>query len=161
MVSPTPDRPAQAQTRVVVPLCSVFRRYLKSIDLKYTTERADVLDAIIALDRPFEADELLASLAARGHRVSKATAYRTLKLLVDAGVLAEVLLDRERTHYQVVHGRPPSDIVICVRSGKRLEIANPKVLALAQEICREIGWEHAGQRLQIYGVSPDRAPSGT
>ena len=146
-------------TKIEVPLCSVFRRYLKSIDLKYTTERADVLDAIVAMDRPFEAEELLQTLTQRKHRVSKATVYRTLRLLVDAGILAQVLLDRERTHYQVIHGKPPSDLLICVRSGRRLEIVNPKCVALAQEICRELGWEHAGQRLQVYGISPEARAS--
>ena len=47
-VDQTPAIPA------FVPLCAVFRRFLKSRDLKYTQERADVLDAIIARDGAFE-----------------------------------------------------------------------------------------------------------
>ena len=66
------------QLRAFAPLCSVFRRFLKSRDLKYTQERADVLDAIIARDGSFEAEELLLDLRARGHDVSKATVYRCL-----------------------------------------------------------------------------------
>ena len=143
-----------AALRVSVPLCAVFRRYLKSVDLKYTNERADVLDAIVALDRPFEADELQASLAARGRNVSKATVYRTLKLLLDAGILAELLLDRDRTTFQLVYGKPPTDVVVCVESGARVEFTNPRVAALAAEICRELGWSPVGHRFHVYGVRP-------
>jgi len=143
-----------AALRVSVPLCAVFRRYLKSVDLKYTNERADVLDAIVALDRPFEADELQESLAARGRNVSKATVYRTLKLLLDAGILAELLLDRDRTTFQLVYGKPPTDVVVCVESGTRVEFTNPRVAALAAEICRELGWAPVGHRFHVYGVRP-------
>ncbi len=152
--APTPTAPPGL--RIAVPLCAVFRRYLKSVDLKYTNERADVLDAIVALDRPFEADELQAALAARGRNVSKATVYRTLKLLRDAGILAELLLDRDRTTFQLVYGKPPTDVVVCVESGTRVEFTNPRVAALAAEICRELGWVPVGHRFHVFGVRPGR-----
>ena len=154
--SAVPAVAASPGLRIAVPLCAVFRRYLKSVDLKYTNERADVLDAIVALDRPFEADELQAALAARGCNVSKATVYRTLKLLLDAGILAELLLDRDRTTFQLVYGKPPTDVVVCVESGARVEFTNPRVAALAAEICRELGWTPVGHRFHVYGVRPGR-----
>ena len=158
---PSVPNPLPTQRTVpMVPLCSVFRRYLKSLDLKYTTERADTLDAVIRLDRVFEADELLAQLQRANHRVSKATVYRTLKLLVEAGILAEIQLDRERTHYQLVYGKAPKDFAICVQTGKRVEFTNPRVAALSAELLKELGWEPLGHRLQLYGVSPEAKKAG-
>jgi len=78
-----------ARPAVVAPPCSVFRRHLKRVGLKYTTERADILEVATGFDQPFEVERLLGQLSSRGVRVSKATVYRTLKLLVDAGILAE------------------------------------------------------------------------
>ena len=72
----------------MAPLCSVFRRFLKSKNLKYTPERAEVLDAIIARDDVFEVEELLLEMQGNGHRISKATIYRTINLLVDAGIMS-------------------------------------------------------------------------
>ena len=72
---------------IIEPLCAVFRRKIRSEGLKYTPERARVLDAIIELDRLFEADELLETLRGGDHRVSKATVYRTIRLLQDAGIV--------------------------------------------------------------------------
>ena len=65
----------------MAPLCAIFRRHLKEQDLKYTPERADILNAIIGQDGVFEADTLMQSMRDRGQRVSKATVYRTLKLI--------------------------------------------------------------------------------
>ena len=84
-----PEPTETTQLQAFAPLCSVFRRFLKSRDLKYTQERADVLDAIIARDGAFEAEELLLDLRARGHDVSKATVYRTIRLLLDAGIITQ------------------------------------------------------------------------
>ena len=77
---------------VMAPLCSVFRRYLRSQDLKYTPERADILNAITEQDGLFEAETLMDSMRGDDHRVSKATLYRTVKLLREAGIIQEVLI---------------------------------------------------------------------
>ena len=94
---------------VMAPLCSVFRRYLRSQDLKYTPERADILDAIIAEDGLFEAESLMDSMRSDDHRVSKATLYRTVKLLREAGIIQEVMIDGKQSHYQLIYGRKPID----------------------------------------------------
>ena len=47
---------------IVEPLCAVFRRRLKAEGLKYTPERAQILDAIIRRDDVFRADELMDSM---------------------------------------------------------------------------------------------------
>jgi len=56
------DLPApalSAESAAMAPLCAVFRRFLKSKDLKYTPERADILNAIIERDGVFEVEQLL------------------------------------------------------------------------------------------------------
>lgn len=138
----------------LVPLCAIFRRHLKAQGLKYTPERADVLNAIIERDGVFEADQLLEEMRRRGHRVSKATIYRTIRLLQDAGIISQTLFDPRQTHYQLAYGKAPRDFLVCVRTGRRLEFTSPELIALRDRICREHGWKPEGHRFQIYGVSP-------
>ena len=71
------------ELEIMEPLCAVFRRKLKAEGLKYTPERARVLDAIVRREGLFEAEGLIASLRGAGQRVSKATVYRTIRLLPD------------------------------------------------------------------------------
>ncbi len=136
------------------PLCSVFRRFLKSQDLKYTQERADVLDAIISRDDAFEAEELLLDLRSRGHDVSKATVYRTLRLLMDAGIITQSLFDSKQSQYELLYGREPRDFMVCMKSGKRIEFQNKELSALRDRICRELGWKPVGHRFQIFAIAP-------
>lgn len=136
------------------PLCAVFRRCLKSKGLKYTPERADVLNAIIQRDGVFEADQLLLDMRQRGYRVSKATIYRTIKLLQDAGIITQALFDSKQSHFQLVYGKAPRDYMVCMRTGRHIEFTSPELLALRDRICREHGWKPMGHRFQIYAESP-------
>ena len=137
---------------IAEPLCAVFRRKLKSEGLKYTPERAQVLDAIVRMEGLFEADELLASLKGGGHRVSKATVYRTIRLLQDAGIIQRVLFDEEQAHYQLVYGRRPNDLLIRLDTRQIQEIDLPELIELRDRICRERGLAPQGHRFQIFAV---------
>jgi len=146
--------PPPPQVPAFAPLCSVFRRFLKSRDLKYTQERADVLDAIIARDGVFEAEELVLDLRGRGHDVSKATVYRTLRLLIDAGIITQSLFDTKHARYELIYGREPRDVLVCLKTGRRIEFRNKELAELRDRICRELGWSPVAHRFQIFGISP-------
>jgi len=139
----------------MIPLCSVFRRHLRTKNLKYTPERADILNAIIERDGIFEVEELLLEMRNAGHRVSKATIYRTVKLLEEAGIITHALLDSRMAHYRLIYGREPCDYLVCMKTGKYIEFSSEEVVALRDKICKQHGWDPVGHRLQIYGISPE------
>lgn len=132
------------------PLCAVFRRRLKDAGQKYTPERAQILDTIIQIDDVFEADQLQESLRRADFRVSKATIYRTLKLLQDAGIIQQVLLDSDQASYQLVYGRRPRDLLIRVDTHEVVTIDVPELNAIRDRICREHGLRAEGHRFQIF-----------
>lgn len=139
----------------MAPLCAVFRRFLKSQNLKYTPERADILNAIIERDGVFEVEELMLEMRQNGYRVSKATLYRTVKLLQDAGIITQALFDSKQAHYQLIYGKQPRDYIVCMKTGQHMEFTNRELIALRDRICREFGWEAIGHRFQIYALSPE------
>ena len=139
----------------MAPLCAVFRRYLKSQGLKYTPERADVLNAIIERDRVFEVEELLADLRKHGDRVSKATVYRTINLLHEAGIITQALFDSKQSHYPLIYGKAPRDYMVCMKTGRVIEFTDAELTALRNRICAREGWEPVAHRFQIYAISPE------
>jgi Fur family ferric uptake transcriptional regulator len=154
------DNPSLAEMEAegfIVPLCAVFRNHLRTEKQKFTPERAQVLDAIIQMDRVFEAEELLLELRARGMRVSKATIYRTLKLLIDADIIEQILYDQKQAHYQLSFGRPPRDQMICVESGEIIEFVESEIRAIRDRISKKHGWTPVGHRFQIFAIAPKSA----
>ena len=144
-----PDR----EMEIIEPLCSVFRRKLKAEGLKYTPERAQVLDTVMSFDGLFEADRVLEHVNQRaGFRVSKATVYRTIKLLQEAGIIQRALFDQEQTHYQMVYGKTPNDTIIRLDTGEMIPVDMPELVRLREALCRLHGLEAKGHRLSIFAV---------
>ena len=61
---------------LIEPACAVFRRFLKQQGLKFTSERAKILNAVLSKSSVFEADQLLTEMRDVGYRVSRPTIYR-------------------------------------------------------------------------------------
>lgn len=144
---------AVADPQIIEPLCAVFRRTLKGEGLKYTPERARVLDTIVGIDGLFEAERLIERLRSGGHRVSKATVYRTLKLMVEAGIIQRVPLDTDQAHYQLVFGREPTEMIVCVDSNRVETISVPELARIRDRLCAERGLEARSHRFTIFATS--------
>ena len=142
----------QETLEIIEPLCAVFRKKLKSEGLKYTPERAQVLDTVMGFDGLFEADRVLEKVRKSGFRVSKATVYRTIKLLQDAGIIQRALFDHDQTHYQLAYGKTAQDSIIRMDTGEAIAIDVPELAAIRQAVCKARGLEPKGHRLVIFAV---------
>ncbi len=157
-LSPVPSDPddpdsGRPELEIIEPLCAVFRRTLKAEGLKYTPERAHVLDTIMRIDDIFEADRLLEEVRATGFRVSKATVYRTIKLMLDAGIIQRVLSEGDQARYQLAYGNQPHDLIVRLDSGETIKINLPELVELRDRACAAHGLKAEGHRLQIFAVA--------
>ncbi|MBB6428456.1 Fur family transcriptional regulator [Algisphaera agarilytica] len=157
--TPAPNAAASpavpADDLLITPICAIFRRFLKRQGLKFTTERAQTLDVVLGKERVFEADELLDEMKSAGHRVSRATVYRTLKHLLEAGIIREVLIDSNKAHYELSFGKAPKGHLVCVETQRIVEFPTAELDALMQRICEENGFDPVSHRFVVYGVSPE------
>lgn len=144
----TPDEETLGE--ILPPLCAVFRQHLRKGGLKYTPERAQILDTIIHVDGLFEADSLVERFRTERSGVSKATIYRTLKLLEEAGIIQRVPIEREQVHYQLVYGNKANTLIVDVGSGEVEAIEVPELIALRDRLCAERGVVADGYRLQVF-----------
>ncbi|MCA9271978.1 MAG: transcriptional repressor [Phycisphaerales bacterium] len=134
------------------PLCAVFRRRLKAEGQKYTPERARVLDAVIRMDGPFEAEALVEDLRSSGYRVSKATVYRTIKLMQDAGIVQRVLGGDDVPRFQLIYGTRPDDTITRVDTDEVISVDIPELIAIRDRICAELGLTATSHRFQIFAT---------
>jgi Fur family ferric uptake transcriptional regulator len=146
---------AKRETLPYEPVCAIFRRYLHGEKLKFTPERAMILDAALRKTELFEAEQLVDDLKSLGHRVSRATVYRTLAHLQDAGILKQVFFDNQRSYYEVIAGRSAYDYLICVATGRVIEFRSEKLQKLRDEIAKEHGFDPISHQFHIFGLSPE------
>ena len=139
---------------MILPVCAIFRRFLKKQGLKFTSERALILDAVLAKEAVFEADQLFEEMREANHRVSKATIYRTLKHLLESNIISEVLIDSRQAHYQLSFGRKPTGHLVCPETEQIIEFPTEELAPVVERICKEHGFDPVSYRFIIFGVSP-------
>ena len=149
-----PARPALDE-EIFQPLCAIFRRFLKRQGLKFTPERAMILSGVLEKTGVFEAEQLYDEMRQAGMRVSKATIYRTLKHLLEANIISEVLIDAKQAHYEVSFGKKPKGHLVCVETGRVIEIPSPWLQPVVKRLCERYGYEPVSHRFVIYGLSPE------
>lgn len=149
---PIDETETAAVPTIFEPLCAVFRRRLKAEGQKYTPERARVLDAVIRMEGPFEAEQLVADLRDSGYRVSKATIYRTIKLMQDAGIVQRVLGGDDVPRFQMIYGSRPDDTVVRVDTDEIINIDVPELIELRDKICAKLGLTPTSHRFQIFAT---------
>lgn len=131
---------------------TLFLDHLRRRGLRATPERRALLRAIFAQHRHIDAEEILAAARAAGHKISRATVYRNLELLVDCGLVAKVTLPGGRTVFEHLHPGLQHDHLSCRECGRVVEFVSPGIAALLVEICRAHDFDAATPQLQISGL---------
>ncbi len=129
----------------------IFREFLSGRGLKLTKERQRILDEVFAFHGHFDPDELLRSMRGKNIKVSKASIYRTLPLLVESGLVAQVEKNDKHAHYEHTFGHGHHDHLICLKCGAVIEVFSPKLEAIQDELCRESRFRGRSHTLEIKG----------
>jgi Fur family ferric uptake transcriptional regulator len=148
---------AKSQNDLVVPPTILenpvekFREFLEIRGDKLTGPRRNVVRHIFNSHKHFDADELVRDLFEAGQPVSRSTVYRTLRLLVEAGLLRELRLTN-RNAFEHDYGYPAHDHLHCTECNQVVEFRNDEILKLREEISLAHGFRAEGHRFLITGV---------
>jgi len=134
---------------------ALFEAYLKRHGLKFTPERRVLFEEIFKRHEHFEADELLFRMKQRGRKISRATIYRGLELLIAAGVVGRVRVGDEGFLYERLHAGEHHDHLICLGCGKIIEFFEPEIEALQDRVCARVGFRAVTHSHHIRGFCRD------
>jgi len=135
-----------------------FVGFLRKRGMKVTQERLDVVRGIFDADGHFDAEDLLIRLRRQGERVSKATIYRTLPLLIESGLLRQAFLAGEKqTYYENTLGLKRHEHLICVSCGRVIEFTSGGLEAALREVADRHQFTPQRRRIEIFGLCPDCA----
>lgn len=130
---------------------SRFLHFLKQQGFRRTPEREKILQEIFAAEDHFEAEELAYRLRRKGSRISKATVYRTLPLLVEAGLIKEVIHGEKHHHYEHLHDEHHHDHLICLQCGKIIEFQEPSFREAEEKVCKANHFRPQKILVEIFG----------
>lgn len=131
---------------------SIFRNYLERRGLKLTAERQGVFDELFARHEHVEADEILVRLRSKGKKISRATIYRTLELLVDSGIVGRVRIGEIGYRYERLRAGEHHDHLICNECGRVIEFFEPGIESLQDDVCERYGFLPISHSHQMRGI---------
>jgi Fur family ferric uptake transcriptional regulator len=117
---------------------------------RVTRQRLLVANALAAAGRQLTAEQLYRSLGRREARIGRATVFRTLETLVDAGVARRLELDGHIYAYVACLPAHHHHIA-CTRCGRVEEIDEAYVTPITERLAHDMGFEIDDARLDFYG----------
>ena len=133
----------------------LFIQYLRENNLKVTQERLALLDEIFATSEHLDADDLLARMKTKHRKVSRATVYRTLDLLVQCGLVRKSRLGREHYFYEKMEPGGGHHHMVCTATGKIIEFWDADLDERLRRICTDHKFRPAFISIQIQGLSEE------
>ncbi len=143
-----------ASMDVAVAPADKFREFLLTKGMRLTPEREAIVEAVYATHDHFDAEQWVGNLARpKGQSsASRSTIYRTLNLLVEAGLLRRVARSNDREVYEHDYGYPQHDHLICKKCGTMIEFLNTAIAEVLEKIAADHGFRMSGHRLEVDGV---------
>ncbi len=127
-----------------------FITFLKRKGYRITEQRIAVLKEVLSMEGHFEAKDLCERFEDRSD-VSRATVYRTLRLLLESGLIRETVSDEKHPHYEKTVGGFHGHL-ICLNCGRIVEFPESGVMDLQREISERYGFELKFGKFEIFGI---------
>lgn len=127
-----------------------LQAHYQRLGMRRTGQRETIIAAAFSSDEHFTADELWARSLALDPRTSRATVYRTIAMLVEAGLLREIELGGDQAHYDPNFlARPNHNHLVCVDCGRVIEFEDHHLDVLNECLTRRLGFRSTRTSLHI------------
>jgi Fur family ferric uptake transcriptional regulator len=135
----------------------IFANYLKSIDSRMTKTKQFIVDEIFALNDHFEVDQFILDVNKKDLKIARATVYRTIKQLIEAGLLQKISTTTGKVFYEKSSPKNEHAHLICNKCGKLLEIKDIKIRSLLEQYCKKMNFELQYQSIHLHGECLDKS----
>lgn len=123
--------------------------YLEQNNLKNTKQREMILVTFLEAKRHVTSEDLYQSVRAQHPNIGYTTVYRTMKLLVEAGLATERHFDDGITRYEIEHEH--HDHLVCIKCGRIQEFECDVIEHEQREIAKQHGFQILRHRHELYG----------
>jgi len=128
---------------------------LKNEGLRYTSQRQIIWDEICKTDDHRDAEDIYFKIKTSGKKVSRATVYRTIDILVKNNLVRKLELGDGRNRYENKLDSSHHDHIVCIQCGRIDEFMDENIEKLQDEIAIKYQFKIVRHIHQLFGLCRD------
>jgi len=125
---------------------------LKPAGGKRSSKREQIVNVFLRQEGHLSADDLVDLIRREDHRISRATVYRTLQWMVDAGIARKVDFGEGRFRFEHSYRQPRHFHLICKTCHRSFEFLSSDIEVIVDEVAAARSFSPSQIVVQIYGT---------